>query len=205
MPKKRKAEPEKEMPEEQMPQSVVPEEAKPKKEKVFVSFTEEKIVTENSDAARQFFNEGRYGSLLEDGKVQLSLFEAFFLFEKGKIALIDLKDRPIQRDQLVRRAQKTEKNFLVKYAVFKDLRNRGYTVKTALKFGADFRVYDRGVKPGEDHAKWIVYPVHESGSSTWYEFAAKNRVAHSTKKKLLIGIVDDEGDVTYYEIRWIRP
>ena len=85
------------------------------------------------------------------------------------------------------------------------MRDRGYIVKTALKFGADFRIYDRGVKPGEDHAKWIVYPVHESESLTWYEFAAKNRVAHSTKKKLLIGIVDDEGDVTYYEIKWIRP
>jgi tRNA-intron endonuclease len=89
--------------------------------------------------------------------------------------------------------------------VFKDLRNRGYIVKTALKFGADFRVYDRGVKPGEDHARWIIYPVHEASGLTWYEFAAKNRVAHSTKKRLMMGIVDDEGDVTYYEIRWVRP
>ena len=80
-----------------------------------------------------------------------------------------------------------------------------YIVKTALKFGADFRIYDRGVKPGEDHAKWVVFPVHEGETLTWYEFAAKNRVAHSTKKRLLIGIVDDESDVTYYEIKWVRP
>ena len=78
-------------------------------------------------------------------------------------------------------------------------------MKTALKFGADFRVYDRGIKPGEDHAKWIVYPVNETSYLTWYEFAAKNRVAHSTKKRLLIAIVDEEGSVTYYEIRWVRP
>ena len=85
------------------------------------------------------------------------------------------------------------------------MRNRGYIVKTALKFGADLRIYERGVKPGEEHAKWILYPVYESNGLTWQEFAAKNRVAHSTRKKLLIGIVDDENDVTYYEIEWKKP
>ena len=77
--------------------------------------------------------------------------------------------------------------------------------KGGLKFGADFRVYERGVKPGEDHAKWVVFPVKESSTLTWHEFSAKNRVAHSTKKRLLIGCVDDEGDVTYWEARWVRP
>ncbi|MBW2998063.1 tRNA-intron lyase, partial [Candidatus Woesearchaeota archaeon] len=42
-------------------------------------------------------------------------------------------------------------------------------------------------------------------SSTWHSFSAKNRVAHSTKKRLMIGTVDDEGDVTYWEVKWIKP
>ena len=106
--------------------------------------------------------------------------------------------------KFIKRSQKIEKTFWIRYCVYKDMRDRGYVIKPALKFGADFAVYDRGIKPGEDHAKWIVYPVHEGTSLTWYEFAAKNRVAHSTKKRLLIGIVGDR-DVTYYEIRWVRP
>jgi tRNA-intron endonuclease len=61
------------------------------------------------------------------------------------------------------------------------------------------------VKPGGGHAKWLVFPVSEDKVLSWYEFAAKNRVATSTKKRLLIGIVDRENDVTYYEIRWMRP
>ena len=103
------------------------------------------------------------------------------------------------------RRKKLEPNFWIRYCVFKDIRNRGYIIKTALKFGADFRVYDRGVKPGEDHAKWIIYPVHEASTMTWYEFSAKNRVAHSTRKRLLLAVVDDEGDCTYYEVAWKRP
>jgi tRNA-intron endonuclease len=74
-----------------------------------------------------------------------------------------------------------------------------------LKFGADFAVYDRGVKPGQDHAVWLVYPVHESERFNWRDFSAKNRVAHSTKKRLMIAVVDDERDVTYFEIKWTRP
>jgi len=183
----------------------VEEPEKQKKDKVKVIYSSERILSENSDAARELFSSGSYGTLLEDGRVQFSVFEALHLLEKGKIEIIDFRKRVISKDELIRRASRIEKGFLTKYAVFRDLRTRGYIVKTALKFGADFRVYDRGIKPGEDHAKWIVYSVHEAGSITWHEFAAKNRVAHSTKKKLLVGVVDDEGDITYYEIRWIRP
>lgn len=175
------------------------------KKVVIATFSRERIVTENSDSARDLFNMSRFGSLLDDGKVQLSLLEAYYLLEKGKIEIVEGKKKKLTTSELQKRATTLEPNFWIRYCVFKDIRNRGYIIKTALKFGADFRVYDRGVKPGEDHARWIVYPVHEGSTLTWYEFAAKNRVAHSTKKRLLIGIVDDEGDVTYYEIRWLRP
>ena len=173
--------------------------------KVKAILTNDLVTTENSDAARELYNQSRYGKLLENGKVQLSLGEAFLLIEKKKLEVVDGKGKEIEEEKFLAKAKKLEPNFRIKYCVFKDIRNRGYIIKTALKFGADFRVYDRGVKPGQDHAKWIVYPVSEKNVLTWYEFAAKNRVAHSTKKRLLIGIVDEEDDVTYYEIKWVRP
>jgi len=183
------------------------EEPKKEKKKIIVKalFARERVLTENSDDAREFYNQSRYGTILEDGKLQLSLLEALFLSEKGKLTVSDARNKALSFENYVKKAKKIEPNFWIRYCVFKDMRNRGYIVKTALKFGADFRVYDRGVKPGEDHARWIIYPVHEASTLTWYDFAAKNRVAHSTKKRLLMGIVDDEGDVTYYEIRWMRP
>ncbi len=175
------------------------------KDTVKATFVKRRVVTEDSDEARELYNQNRYGAVTEDNKIQLSLIEALYLFDKKRIELVDGKNKKIKYDEFLRKAKKLEPNLWIRYCVFKDIRNRGYVIKTALKFGADFRVYDRGVKPGEDHARWVVYPVHEGEHMTWYEFAAKNRVAHSTKKRLLIGIVDDEGDVTYYEIRWLRP
>ena len=165
----------------------------------------ERVMLPSSDPARDLNNQSRFGTILAGGKVQLSLLEAVYLEEKGKIVVTDARGRKLGHEPLLVVGKRTEKAFPIKYAVFRDLRTRGYIVKTALKFGADFRVYDRGIKPGDDHAKWIVFPVHEGGHMTWYDFSAKNRVAHSTKKRLLLGIVDDEGDVTYYEVKWMRP
>lgn len=178
---------------------------KEKKKIIKAAFVGERILTENSDDAREFYNQSRYGTLLEDGKLQLSLLEALYLLEKKRLKILDGKNKKISFDKFVKKTKKIEPNFWIRYCVFRDMRNRGYIIKTALKFGADFRVYDRGVKPGEDHARWIIYPVHEGSTLTWYEFAAKNRVAHSTRKRLLIAVVDEEGSCTYYEVAWKRP
>ena len=180
-------------------------EQKVTREPVKAALAKERVLTESSDDARELYNQSRYGELLDDGRVQLSLIEANYLLEKKRIIVYDSRNKEIDSNNFLRKAQKVEPNFWVRYCVFKDIRNRGYIIKTALKFGADFRIYDRGVKPGEDHARLVVFPVHEASTLTWYEFAAKNRVAHSTKKRLLLGIVDSELDVTYYECRWLRP
>ena len=180
-------------------------ELKKSKNPVLGILTGERVITESSDDARDFFNQSRFGTLNESGKVELSLLEALYLLERERLYIKSEAGKALVFETYVRKARKVEPNFWIRYVVFRDMRNRGYIIKTALKFGADFRVYDRGVKPGEDHAKWIVFPVHEASVFTWHEFSAKNRVAHSTKKRLLLAIVDDENDVTYYQVSWTRP
>lgn len=175
------------------------------KESIKAVLSQEIVTTENSDQSRELYNQSRYGTILNSGKVQLSLIESAYLIEKGALEIVSISNRKIDFEKFIKKAIKLEPNFWTRYCVFKDMRNRGYIIKTALKFGADFRVYERGVKPGEDHAKWIVYPVQEASALTWYEFSAKNRVAHSTKKKLLMAVLDAENDVTYWEIKWTRP
>ena len=181
------------------------ENKKVKKPLVRGMLAQTRVLTESSDEARELYNQSRFGTLDESGKVELSLLEGLYLLEKGKLEVKSESGRDIPFESYVKKARKEEPNIWIRYCVFRDMRNRGYIIKTALKFGADFRVYERGVKPGEDHAKWIVFPVHEASVYTWHEFSSKNRVAHSTKKRLLLAVVDDENDVTYYEVRWTRP
>jgi len=176
---------------------------KTKKEKIINSIFSGKNVTSNSTEAKNLYSKSRFGEPVDE-KIQYSIVEALYLLEKKKIEIKE-KSRKISLKKFKEKIEEIDPKIQTKYTVFKDMRSRGYLVKTALKFGADFRVYEKGIKPGQDHAKWILYPVHESDNLTWHEFSAKNRVAHSTKKNLLIAIVDDESDVTYYEIAWTKP
>ncbi|MBU3913134.1 MAG: tRNA-intron lyase [Nanoarchaeota archaeon] len=178
---------------------------KPKKEagKIALAIFTGESVYSNKKEAFTLYEQSRFGEPKE-GKIIYSMFEALFLSEKGKLEIKE-KSKKITFERLMEKAKTLDSRILTKYIVFKDMRNRGYVVKTALKFGAEFRVYDKGKTPGQEHAKWILYPVRESDFLTWHDFSAKNRVAHSTKKNLLIGIVDDENDVTYYEISWVKP
>lgn len=161
------------------------------------------LVSSVDSEAFSLHEKSRFGEINED-KVQYSLTESLYLFEKGKMEIFSNKKK-ISKKDLIEKFMRIDKKIQIKYPVFKDLREKGYTVKTALKFGADFRVYDKGAKVGEEHAKWIVFTDYESKRLTWHEFSAKNRVAHSTKKNLLLAIVDEEGDVSYYEVKWIKP
>lgn len=160
-------------------------------------------VYSNKKEAMSLHSQSRFGEL-KSGKIIYSIFEALYLLEKGKMD-VSFEGKKLKFEQLIQELRQKDKAIRTKYIVFRDMRNRGFIVKTALKFGADFRVYDRGIKPGQDHAKWILYPVSENSNLTWHDFSAKNRVAHSTKKNLLIGIVDEELDVTYYSVSWIKP
>jgi len=159
-------------------------------------------VSTNESEAFSLHKKSSFGEKAGE-KIQYTLSEALFLVEKNKIDIYS-KNEKIPKKDLLRKFQRIDKKISIKYPVFEDLRKKGYIVKTALKFGADFRVYEKGKKPGKVHAKWIIFVEHESKKISWQEFSAKNRVAHSTKKNLLIAILDEEGSISYYEVRWIK-
>ncbi len=131
---------------------------------------------------------------LKSGKATYSIYEVLYLLEKKQAELIK-GSKGIKFEQLL---SKADNNI---YLVFKDLRDKGYILKEGLKFGADFRVYNKGDKPGKAHAKYLLHVVSAKKIDT-RAFAAKARIAHSTNKILLMAIVDSEEDVSYYEINW---
>ena len=133
--------------------------------------------------------------------VEYSLFEAFYLIETKKAKLLS-NQKELTNEEIEKKLNKIDKKFKIKYPVYKDLRKKGHIPKTALKFGAEFRVYKKGKAPGKGHSDWIVFTESESSQNSWHDFTAKNRVAHSTGKKLLLTIVDNEKDVSYFEVTW---
>ncbi len=161
------------------------------------------VIADDRDAQR-IYDSGKFGEL-KDSKLYLSLFEGLYLAEKGAIVIRDYRRNKLDFKSLVIKAVRMDKRFWTKYLVYKDIRSMGYITKTALKYGADFRVYNKGKYLDEEHAPWLLFAVSEAEQFDWRQFAAMNRVSHSVRKKLMIGVVDDEGDATYYEVQWWRP
>lgn len=145
-----------------------------------------------------------YGKFNQD-ELQLSPMEALYLQEKGKIEILDREKNgtPLSSDVMWEIVQ--NKGLLYKYIVFRDLRNRGYIVKTGFKYGSEFRLYERGKSPGDGHSDFVVKVVNEEQNISISNFSSYVRVAHGVKKKLLLAVVDDEQDITYYNVEWTRP
>ncbi|RDD52306.1 tRNA-intron lyase [Nanoarchaeota archaeon NZ13-N] len=124
----------------------------------------------------------------------IPFLEVLYLSEKGKVEIVDINGNKKEVKEILK-----EKGLEDIYLIYKDLRNKGYRVGTGLKFGGNLRVYE---KPSDEHSKWICFPARVNEEFTMYDFLAKNRVAHSTRKALLVGVID--GRVRYLEIRWKR-
>jgi len=102
------------------------------------------IISSNSKEAYHLHKKSSFGEKTED-KIQYSASEALYLVESSKMEIYS-KNKKIPKKDLLNKFRRLDKKIQIKYPVFKDLRSKGYVLKTALKFGADFRVYDKSAK-----------------------------------------------------------
>ena len=160
-------------------------------------------LSSNSELARALFQKSNLGEK-KDSKIIYSIYEALYLIQTKKAELIK-QNKNISFEELLKRYTKKDKRTEQKYRVFKDLKQRGYTLKAGLKFGADFRCYDKNKKPGTAHAKYLISIIEEKNKINPEEFCSKARIAHSTAKILLLAIIDSESDITYFEVNWKKP
>lgn len=147
----------------------------------------------------RLYNKGYYGEFIDKSKLQLSLVEILYLLDKSRIYLT--KDgKEMSYEEAFKYASENELEFDIKFIAFKDLRKRGYVVKSGFKFGAHFRVYDRGQVPGKDHSNFLVHAISEGKTFSFPEISRAVRLAHSVRKRFIYAIVDDDGSLTYYKI-----
>lgn len=143
----------------------------------------------------------QFGKLYDD-RLELSLIEACYLMESDRLDIYknDDKCESIYLIDLIK-----EMDLYGKYLVYKDLKNRGYIIKTGFKYGSEFRLYDRTSGPGKSHSDYLVKVLYENHNINVLDFASYVRVSHGVNKKLLLAVVDDDLDITYYNIEWTRP
>jgi len=181
-------------------------------EKVWkAEIAEEKVIVWDKEGGKNIFEDGWYGELFED-RLELALVEAMLLLERGKIEIVKGKKKKISFKDFREHCLKFDPRFNTRYAVYRDLRERGLPIRTGFKFGCDFRVYERGVSPikkgpkaAHEHTRWIVFCVPEDYTCSFQELSRAVRLAHNIRANMLWAIVDSDLDVTYYQITYLSP
>lgn len=161
-----------------------------------VNYKKNKFIVD--ERSFQSLNSKGFGTKIDNLNF-LDIYEATYLLEKKKIKIIS-SDKEWNIEDIERKKQFS----LNEYLVYKDLKSKGYQVKSGFKYGFSFRVYDKGIKEGDDHSLWLVEILYENDKEKIKDFSAKNRIANTTRKKMLMAIVDNENNITYYESSWKR-
>ncbi|MFH0830166.1 MAG: tRNA-intron lyase [Candidatus Aenigmatarchaeota archaeon] len=163
----------------------------------------ENRVTMSGPAGRELYDTVWYGEL-EGENVVLDMIEAVLLSERARLEVTD-GSRKFSFNELYHLAAKSDSKFAARYAIYRDLRERGLPVRLGFK-GSDFRVYDRGAKPGSAAvAKWIVFASAEDWPAALEQLGKAIRLAANIRALALWAVADNDLDVTYYIINELVP
>jgi tRNA-intron endonuclease len=163
----------------------------------------ERVLVREPDQMEDLEKRG-YGE--RDGShVLLSPEEALYLNEKQELKVESEREKALGYKELMKHFTKFDKDFPRKYLVFRDLKNRGFCVKTGFKFGSHYRVYARGEKPGSGHAVWLIHCIPEEFVCDFSDISRAVRLAQNVRKKMIYAVLDKEGDITYYKIERMTP
>ena len=147
-------------------------------------------------ALSELYEQGYFGRPRGRG-LELSLVEAAYLLDRSRIRVLS-DGGELDFPALFQRASSLERGFEFRYVVYKDLRERGYYVQPGRP---DFRVYPRGGRPGKSPAEFYVLVISERMPLPLEDIMQPVRMAGQMRKRLMLAIVDEESDITFYEAR----
>ena len=148
--------------------------------------------------ASQTYSKGCFGYPLSGGFLELDLVEAAFLVELNRLEVFR-KNKKMDFPAIFEYASGKVEGFDIKYIVYKDLRERGFIVKPE-SGSFDLRVYPRGMLPSKVSPLYMVCAVSERSAMSLSDFSADVSETEDIGKGLLYGVVDEEGDPTYYKM-----
>jgi tRNA-intron endonuclease len=151
---------------------------------------ENKIIVIKPKDIGRLYSKSHLGKLIAENELKLDLLEGVFLLAEEKIKIFCEKEK-VDFKTLVTIASKKIPSFEIKYLVFKDLRNRGNAIK--LNENSSFTFYDY-------NKRFFVSVFSERDILDLKETRELVKETEKEKRKLWFSIVDEEGDITYYDV-----
>jgi tRNA-intron endonuclease, archaea type len=140
---------------------------------------------------KALYDQSGYGRPDGDG-LRLSPQEALYLIHRRKVEIPDYTF-----DTLFAKFAE-QPNFMRSFLVYRDLRERGYVVQAGPH---DFRVFRRGEKPGKGESLYLVRVLSERDPIQFEKLIGEVTASRNMRKQYVLAVVDDEEELTYYEIK----
>jgi tRNA-intron endonuclease len=150
------------------------------------------------------YAKGFFGTPTSGGGLTLDRYESVYLAEMGRVDLRGRAGRSVGWPTVFRRAVRADPGFAVRYLVYRDLRQRGYVVRASPPPVA-FTVLPRGGTLHKTPSRYWVEAISERVPFDLARLFDLAERAQSAKKLLLLGLVDEESDLTYYRVRRPTP
>jgi len=151
---------------------------------------DDKIIVKKPKDVGRLYNKSHFGKIISENKLQLDLLEGVFLLDEGKIKIFINKEE-IDFQKLVEIATKNISDFEINYLTFKDLRKRGHSVKISKDNKYSFNDF---------HKHFVVIVFSERDILKLNETKKILIETKNKNKELWFAIVDEEGDITYYNV-----
>lgn len=173
------------------------------------TFWKGQVVVRDAGEASRLHNKGSYGKPQSGGALELDLIEASLLLETGRLKVVEAKDgvplREMRLEGLLREGVSRSQEFEMRYFVYRDLRLRGYLVKAAKRSKLAFLSYPRGATVHTHKPSTLVGALGERMPVTVGQLLEWAREGTADGLALWLGLVDEEGDVTYYSLEKADP
>ena len=139
----------------------------------------------------------------EDGRLRLSLVAATILAEEGKL-IVEEDGRRLDIKEILSKAIINNPKNILKYFTFKDLKSKGRILK--VEPSTPFmRLYPRGGLVGSEVSKILVYSLSEDEPIKQADLMETIRYSSRIRKTLLLAVIDDETNISYYTAQQFEP
>ena len=162
------------------------------------------VIVKDQTDGNHLYGKGNYGYPRSGGGVDLDLLEATLLTELGKLEVLD-KGRKLSFEEIFKLSSDAIEGFDILYIVYRDIRlGRGLVVKQETG-NYDLSVFGAGKRQSNSRPAYMLRAVSERSVLDASESLEGTKETNDRRKNLLYGVVDEEGDVTYYKLHVKDP
>jgi tRNA-intron endonuclease len=145
----------------------------------------ERVILSGKNMSSVLHDNAFFGKIMDEERILLSFVEALYLFERGILKLYDMEEKELTREAFISQASHVDPEFMKKYIIYKELKERGFVPKTGFKFGTHFRLYQKTQAGKIPHSEFLLHVISPDFEFKLPATSGAIRLANSVRKRMI--------------------